>query len=206
MEVEGAEVIGMRETAQGSRAFHLDIPGLIVVEPRSFGDARGFFLETYHANRYAELGVAAEFVQDNLSFSPRGVLRGLHFQLPRLQAKLVSVFAGEVLDVALDIRRGSASFGRWAAVRLDGESRRQLFVPRGFAHGFCVLSETAYFSYKCDDYYAPADERCIAWDDPDLGIRWPLSAPTLSAKDSAGLRLRDFAPADLPAWPAGTDT
>lgn len=203
MDVQGAKVSEIRETAQGTRALHLDIPGLVVIEPRSFGDARGFFLETYHSRRYTELGVDARFVQDNLSFSPRGVLRGLHFQLPSLQAKLVSVMAGEVLDVAVDIRRGSPGFGRWATVRLDGESRRQLFVPRGFAHGFCVLSETAYFSYKCDDYYAPGDERCIAWNDPDLAIRWPLDAPTLSAKDSAGVRLRDFKAEELPAWSAG---
>jgi dTDP-4-dehydrorhamnose 3,5-epimerase len=203
VEVLGASVAATRESAQGTRVLHLDIPGLVVIEPRSFGDARGFFVETYHAQRYAALGVDASFVQDNLSFSPRGVLRGLHFQLPRLQAKLVSVIAGEVLDVAVDIRRGSPTFGRWAAVLLDGDSRRQFFVPRGFAHGFCVLSDAAHFSYKCDDYYAPADERCIAWDDPDLAIRWPLSAPTLSAKDAAGVRLADIVPAALPEWPGG---
>ncbi len=202
MEVRGAQVTETRTSAQGTQAVLLDIPGLVLIAPRSFGDARGFFLETYHQARYAEFGLHAEFAQDNLSFSARGVLRGLHFQAPQPQAKLVSVVAGEVFDVAVDVRHGSPTFGRWAGVHLSGENRWQFFVPKGFAHGFCVLSETAYFSYKCDGYYAPAHEQAVHWADPDLAIEWPVPAPSLSAKDQAGIRLRDFPVAKLPAYKA----
>jgi dTDP-4-dehydrorhamnose 3,5-epimerase len=197
MEVKGATIADVVTSKQGSQAATLSIPGLVLIAPRVFGDARGFFLETYQQARYAEFGIEAHFDQDNLSFSARGVLRGLHFQSPQAQAKLVSVVAGEVFDVAVDIRRGSPTFGLWAGVHLSGENRWQFYIPKGFAHGFCVLSETAYFSYKCAGYYAPADERTLHWSDPDLGIEWPLRTPTLSDKDATGMRLRDFPPEHL---------
>jgi len=196
MEVKGATIVDVITSKQGSQAATLSIPGLVLIAPRVFGDARGFFLETYQQSRYSEFGIEAHFDQDNLSFSARGVLRGLHFQSPQAQAKLVSVVAGEVFDVAVDVRRGSPTFGLWAGVHLSGENRWQFYIPKGFAHGFCVLSETAYFSYKCAGYYAPAHERSLHWADPDLNINWPLESPTLSAKDLAGIRLRDQ-PLDL---------
>lgn len=200
MEVKGATIVDTITSAQGSRAARLSIPGLTLVAPRIFGDPRGFFLETYHAARYAEFGIQANFQQDNLSFSARGVLRGLHYQEPHAQAKLVSVVAGEVFDVAVDLRRGSPTFGQWAGVCLSGENRWQFFVPKGFAHGFCVVSETAFFSYKCDGYYAPAHERALHWADPDVGIEWPFAAPSLSGKDAAGTRLRDIPLEALPVY------
>lgn len=198
MDVKGAHIIQTLTTAQGTTGARLSIPGLVVIAPRVFGDARGFFLETYHRARYAELGIDAVFEQDNLSFSARGVLRGLHFQNPDAQAKLVSVVAGEVFDVAVDIRRGSPTFGQWAGVHLSADNRWQFFIPKGFAHGFCVLSETAFFSYKCDGYYAPAHEHSVHWADPDLGITWPMASPTLSAKDLAAPRLRDLSDGVFP--------
>lgn len=167
------------------------LPGVVVIEPKVFGDARGFFLETYNQARYAEVGLPARFVQDNLSFSARGVLRGLHYQLPTMQGKLVSVLQGEVFDVAVDIRRGSPTFGKWEGILLSADNKRQFFVPEGFAHGFVVLSETALFSYKCTNLYRPQEEGSIRWDDPDLGIDWRFAEPTLSTKDAAALRLRD---------------
>jgi dTDP-4-dehydrorhamnose 3,5-epimerase len=169
-----------------------NIPGLVVLEPKVFGDDRGFFMETWNKARYEEAGIRAEFVQDNLSFSQQGVLRGLHFQNPNPQGKLVSVLQGEVYDVAVDIRKGSPTFGQWEAVTLSAENRRQFYVPPGFAHGFCVTSETALFAYKCTDFYDPQAEGCIRWDDPDLAIDWPVSQPELSAKDAAGVRLSDL--------------
>ena len=202
MEAKGAQIAEIRTSAQGTKAALLEIPGLVLIAPKMFGDARGFFLETYHQARYAELGINASFEQDNLSFSAKGVLRGLHFQAPQAQAKLVSVVAGEVFDVAVDVRRGSPTFGRWAGVHLTGENRWQFFVPKGFAHGFCVLSDTAYFSYKCDGYYAPAHEQSVYWADPDLAIDWPVTSPSLSAKDRAGVRLKDFPIDKLPAFKA----
>lgn len=168
-----------------------ELPGVLIVEPKVFGDSRGFFLETFNARRYAEHGIALPFVQDNLSFSARGTLRGLHFQNPQTQGKLVSVLHGEVYDVAVDVRDGSPTFGRWAGVTLSAENKRQFYVPPGFAHGFCVTSETALFSYKCTDAYAPQAEGSVAWDDPDLAIPWPVSVPLLSPKDAAAPRLRD---------------
>jgi dTDP-4-dehydrorhamnose 3,5-epimerase len=169
----------------------LPIPGLLIIEPKVFGDPRGFFMELFHAGRYAAAGVGAPFVQDNLSRSAQGVLRGLHIQNPRPQGKLVTVLAGRVLDVAVDVRRGSPTFGQHAVVELSAENRRQLWVPRGFAHGFAVLSETADFFYKCDDVYSPADELVIRWDDPALGIDWGVEAPALSARDSAAAPLAE---------------
>ncbi len=161
-----------------------------IIQPRVFGDSRGFFLETFQADRYAELaGITLPFVQDNHSRSTRGVLRGLHFQRSRPQGKLVRCVKGEVLDVAVDIRQDSPTFGRWVAEILSEDNKRQLWIPPGLAHGFVVLSETADFEYKCTDYYDPSAEGCLIWNDPDLGIDWKISDPQLSAKDAQGLRL-----------------
>lgn len=170
-----------------------ELPDVLILEPRVFGDERGFFYESFNARAFSEAtGLNREFVQDNHSRSQRGVLRGLHYQLQQAQGKLVRVTAGEVYDVAVDIRRSSPTFGRWVGVHLSAENKRQLWLPEGFAHGFLVLSEYAEFLYKTTDYYAPAHERCIRWDDPSLAIDWPLdSAPQLSAKDQAGLSLAD---------------
>jgi dTDP-4-dehydrorhamnose 3,5-epimerase len=169
------------------------LSGLLVVRPDVFRDARGFFLETYHARRYAEHGVAATFVQDNHSHSTRGTLRGLHAQRARPQGKLVRAVAGEMFDVAVDIRRGSPTFGRWFGIRLSGENFVQLYVPPGFAHGFCVLSEQVDVEYKCTDFYDRSDEITVAWDDPAIGIEWPVSDPTLSDRDRAAPRLAEIA-------------
>jgi len=171
-----------------------DISGLLIIEPKVFGDARGFFLETWNLLRYREAGIAADFVQDNLSFSRRGILRGLHFQNPNPQGKLLQVLQGEVFDVAVDVRRGSPTFGKWHGLILNAENKRQFYVPPGFAHGFVVLSETALFQYKCTESYSPKDELAIRWDDPDIGIEWPLKEPLLSERDAKGLRLRDIPP------------
>jgi dTDP-4-dehydrorhamnose 3,5-epimerase len=163
-----------------------ELPDVVVIEPQVFGDARGFFLETWSARGYAEAGLHMTFVQDNWSRSSRGILRGLHYQLRHPQGKLVRVTQGEVFDVAVDLRRGSPSFGRWTGTILSAENHRAMYVPPGFAHGFYVLSESADFQYKCTDLYMPAHERTIAWDDPAIGIRWPLvggARPTLSDKD-----------------------
>ena len=162
------------------------LSGVLLIEPRVFGDARGFFCETYQAERYAAAGIAARFVQDNVSRSGRGTLRGLHFQAPpHAQAKLVSCLDGAVFDVAVDLRVGSPTFGRWTGAELSADNMRQMFVPEGFAHGFVVTSETALFSYKCSDVYAPEVEGAIVWNDPDLAIDWPVSDPILSARDAA---------------------
>ncbi len=170
-----------------------DIAGCCVIDPDVHGDERGFFLETFQARRYAEeAGIDREFVQDNHSRSARHVLRGLHFQRERPQGKLVRCVRGEVLDVAVDIRRDSPSFRRWVAVRLSEENKRQFWLPPGLAHGFLVLSDTADFEYKCTDYYDPADEGCLLWNDPDVGIEWPVDDPLLSDKDRRGLRLREI--------------
>ncbi|RDK12135.1 dTDP-4-dehydrorhamnose 3,5-epimerase [Cupriavidus lacunae] len=170
------------------------IPEVLLFEPRVFGDERGFFFESFNQKRFEDLtGSAVTFVQDNHSLSARGVLRGLHFQLdPMAQGKLVRVVRGEVFDVAVDIRPQSSTFGQWVGERLSGENKRQLWIPRGFAHGFVVLSAEAEFLYKTDNYYSPEHERSIRWDDPSIGIEWPLEeAPTLSAKDTAALGLAD---------------
>jgi len=175
-----------------------DIPEVLIIEPKIFGDVRGFFLETYQHERYAAHGISLPFIQDNLSRSSRGVLRGLHFQNPMSQGKLVSVVKGSVLDVALDVRRGSPTFGRHVAVQLDDDNRRQLWVPRGFAHGFIVLSETADFAYKCDNNYSPKDEIVVRWNDPELGIAWGIDNPSLSARDAAAPLLKDVS--NLPLY------
>ena len=168
------------------------LPDVLLLEPRVFGDARGFFFESWNEREFERAGIRARFVQDNHSRSEKGVLRGLHYQIRRPQGKLIRVIAGEIFDVAVDVRRSSPRFGRWEGIRVSAESHRLLWVPVGFAHGFCVLSEFAEMLYKTTDFYAPEHERCILWDDPELHIDWPLSgAPTLSAKDAAGVRLRD---------------
>ena len=170
-----------------------ELPGVLVIEPKVFGDERGFFYESFNARDFAQAsGLELQFVQDNHSRSQKGVLRGLHYQVEHAQGKLVRVTAGEVLDVAVDIRRSSAHFGKWASVRLSAENNRQLWIPPGFAHGFVVLSEYAEFLYKTTDYYTPSAERCIRWDDPELNIDWQLAGPpTLSAKDQNGKNLKD---------------
>jgi dTDP-4-dehydrorhamnose 3,5-epimerase len=166
-----------------------DLPGVLLIEPQVFGDERGFFLEAWSADRYEGQGIAARFVQDNLSKSRRGTLRGLHLQNPYGQGKLVQVITGEVFDVAVDVRVGSPTFGRYYGAMLSEANKHQLYIPPGFAHGFCVTSDEAIFAYKCTEGYHPEAELTIAHDDPDLGIPWPLSSRTLSKKDLAGLRL-----------------
>ncbi len=165
------------------KALSTELEGVLIIEPRVFGDHRGFFLETYQQRRYRNSGVEAHFVQDNLSFSVRRTLRGLHYQFPNEQAKLVQVLDGEIYDVAVDIRYGSPTFGRYVGVVLSSQNHRQLYIPKGFAHGFCVLSDTALFAYKCDDYYAPEHEGGICWNDPQISIDWPLKDPILSDRD-----------------------
>jgi len=170
------------------------IPEVVVLEPRVFGDERGFFFECWNRRAFAEAGLDIEFVQDNHSKSQRGILRGLHYQTQNVQGKLVRVVAGEVFDVAVDLRRDSPSFGRWVGMTLSAANHRVMWIPPGFAHGFYVTGESAEFLYKCSDYYAPEHEVSIRWDDPEIGIDWPLvggAPPTLSAKDAAGLSFRD---------------
>jgi dTDP-4-dehydrorhamnose 3,5-epimerase len=167
------------------------LPEVVVIEPDVHRDGRGFFLETYHEAKYAAGGIGARFVQDNLSHSTRGTLRGLHAQWRRPQGKLVRAVSGEMFDVAVDVRRGSPSFGRWVGVTLSGDNFRQLYIPAGFAHGFCVLSDELNVEYKCTELYDPGGELSILWNDPELAIAWPLPAPVLSAKDAAAPRLRE---------------
>jgi len=170
------------------------LPGVIRIEPRIFSDERGFFMETWQAQRFRDAGIDVEFVQDNLSHSSKGTLRGLHYQIQQSQGKLVRVVSGEVFDVAVDLRKSSPNFGRWVGEILSAKDKHQLWVPPGFGHGFLVLSDTADFEYKCTDYYAPEFERAIRWDDPDIGIDWPLPSgrqPVLSAKDAAAPFLKD---------------
>ena len=172
---------------------HSKLKGCVIIEPRVFGDERGFFLETFQAVRYEqEAGIDLPFVQDNHSRSTRGVLRGLHFQKTKPQGKLVRVVRGEVYDVAVDIRKGSATFGEWEGVILSEDNKKQFWVPPGFAHGFVVLSATADFEYKCTDYYDRSDEGSILWSDPDLNIPWPIANPVLSTKDESAKRLVDL--------------
>lgn len=177
-----------------------ELPGVLLVEPNVFGDVRGFFMETWQAARYRDAGLPERFVQDNHSRSRRGVLRGLHYQLVQPQGKLVWVTRGAVFDVAVDVRRGSPTFGRWFGCVLDDVDHRQLYIPPGFAHGFCVLSEEADFFYKCTDYYHPASERGIAWNDPEIGIDWPLQEVALSGKDQQNRCLSAQADEDLPTY------
>ena len=167
------------------RVTETSLPGVLLIEPVVHRDGRGFFVETYHADRYREHGIAAPFVQDNHSRSIQGTLRGLHLQLQRPQGKLIHVIEGEIFDVAVDVRRGSPAFGRWVAVNLSADNFRQVYVPPGFAHGFCVISPIAQVEYKCTDLYDPASEMGIVWNDPAIGIAWPTREPVLSARDSA---------------------
>jgi len=169
------------------------LSGVVLVEPRVFEDARGFFMETYHAPRFAAAGIGQEFVQDNHTRSVKSTLRGLHFQVTRPQGKLVRVVAGEVFDVAVDLRRGSPTFARWHGLVLSAENRLQIYIPPGFGHGFCVLSDTADVLYKCTEVYDPGGDRSIRWDDPRIGIDWPVRDPLLSAKDAAAPTLDAYA-------------
>jgi len=170
--------------------FHpTELAGVVVVEPKVFEDDRGFFMESYHRPKFAAAGIDAEFVQDNHSRSRRGVLRGLHYQLNHPQGKLIRVIQGEIYDVAVDLRRSSPTFGCWYGCALSAGNRRQMYVAPGFAHGFCVTSETAEVIYKCTDIYRPEDEQTLLWNDPELGITWPVEKPTISLKDERGLPL-----------------
>lgn len=172
----------------------LDLPlaGLKLLRPRVFPDTRGYFLETWQQKKLANLGFSEKFVQDNMSFSKQGVLRGLHYQCPSWQGKLVLVLQGEIFDVAVDIRRDSPTFGKWHGVTLDDRRHEQLYVPRGFAHGFCVTSDTARVMYKCTDFYAPGEEYTLLWNDPAIGIDWPVRNPILTDKDAHGKLLKDL--------------
>lgn len=177
------------------------IPGLVVIEPVVHGDHRGFFMETWHAGRYSALGLPDHFVQSNLSRSAAGVIRGLHYQNPQPQGKLVSVLEGRAFDVAVDIRPDSPTFRQWAAVELSAENHRQFYIPEGFAHGFCTLGGPVLLSYLCTAEYSAQHDAAIAWDDPDIGIEWPLETGQLSAKDAAAPRLVDIDPDSLPGMP-----
>jgi len=179
-----------------------EIPGILLIEPDVYSDGRGFFVETWSRHRYAQAGVAGDFVQDNVSRSCRDTLRGLHLQQPHAQGKLVHVLDGEVFDVVVDVRVGSPTFGRWMGTVLSVANHRQIYIPAGFAHGFCVTSDSALFAYKCTDLYHPEAETGVAWDDPDLAIDWPTRAPRLSQKDSRFTRLGEIDRARLPQWQA----
>ena len=183
------------------KVIETSIPEVLLIEPKVFGDQRGFFIESWQAKRYTEAGIPGPFVQDNLSFSQKGVLRGLHFQNPNTQGKLVYVLQGEVFDVAVDIRVGSPTFGQWMGYTLSAANKRQLWVPEGFAHGFCVTSDIALFAYKCTSLYAPDCEQSIRWDDPAIGIDWPVAVPSLSGKDSQARGLADILVEQLPKYP-----
>ena len=183
------------------------LPGVIVVEPKLFPDERGFFLETFHERKYREggiPGIPASFVQDNQSRSVKGTLRGLHSQRQQPQGKLVRAIEGEIFDVAVDVRRGSPTFAQWVGVVLSAEKLLQLYVPPGFVHGFCVLSDIAQVEYKCTDFYAPNDEQSVIWNDPDIGIDWPIADPVLAAKDRSAPRLKEILQL-LPEYTIGHD-
>ena len=177
-----------------------ELAGVLIFEPRVFSDDRGWFMETWRRQQYKEAGIEEDFVQDNVSFSRKDTLRGLHFQSPQSQGKLVQVLEGKVLDVAVDIRVGSPAFGKWVSAELSRENHRQMYVPAGFAHGFCVISETAVFSYKCTDYYNASTEMGVAWNDPDIGIDWQVDKPVLSQKDSGYPALKDIPIEKLPVF------
>jgi dTDP-4-dehydrorhamnose 3,5-epimerase len=178
----------------------MSLPEVLLIEPQRFGDARGYFLETWREERYREVGIALPFVQDNLSRSSRGILRGLHLQNPNAQGKLVYVLVGEVFDVAVDVRVGSPNFGKWTGTTLSADDHRQLWIPPGFAHGFLVVSDVALFAYKCTTAYSARDELGVAWNDPAIGIPWPSGEPQLSAKDAALPRLADIDKSRLPRY------
>ena len=176
------------------------LPGVLIFEPKVLPDGRGYFLETWSLKRYEDAGIKESFVQDNVSFSQKGILRGLHFQCPQSQGKLVQVLSGQVFDVAVDIRAGSPAFGQWVSTILSEANHRQMYAPVGFAHGFCVLSETATFLYKCTDYYNSSTEAGIIWNDPEIGIDWPVKEPVLSDKDSRYPCLKDIPAGKLPQY------
>lgn len=176
------------------------LPGVLIIQPDIFKDKRGFFMETYHRKKYAEEGLDQSFVQDNLSYSIRGTLRGLHYQYPNAQSKLVQAVKGKIYDVVVDIRQGSPTFGQWTGVHLSDENKRQFFVPEGFAHGFCVISDTAFVIYKCSDFYTPESEKGLLWSDPDIGIDWPVKEPLLSPKDIQCPNLKDIPSECLPEY------
>ena len=182
------------------KVIQTSLPGAVVIEPQVFGDARGFFYESYNQAKYADAGITAKFVQSNVSRSSKGVLRGLHYQWPNPQGKLVSVLEGEVYDVAVDIRRGSPTFGQWAGVMLTAENHRHFWIPEGFAHGFCVLSEYATFSYQCTALYDAKADAGVRWNDAALGIDWPISSPQLSEKDLKAPLLADIPAERLPVF------
>lgn len=182
------------------KVIQASLKGVLILEPQVFKDRRGFFMEIHHQKRYSQPGLNHIFVQDNLSHSVHSTLRGLHYQLNHPQAKLVQVIKGSVFDVSVDIRLGSPSFGKWTGIHLSDENRRQVFVPEGFAHGFCVLSETADVIYKCTDFYAPDDDGGILWSDPTIAVDWPIIDPLLSDKDSQYPLLKDILPERLPVY------
>ena len=177
-----------------------ELDGVLIIEPNVFGDKRGYFVETYQRQRYADAGIDVDFVQDNLSFSKKGALRGLHYQHPHEQAKLVQVIQGEVFDVVVDIWIGSPTFGKWIGQHLSDENKQQIYVPEGFAHGFFVLSDTAIFHYKCSDFYAPDCEGGMLWSDPDVAIDWPLDSPIVSDKDAQFSLLKEIVADRLPSY------
>lgn len=176
------------------------LDGVLIIEPDVFGDSRGFFMETWNRRRYEEAGVRETFFQDNVSFSCKGVVRALHFQNPNAQGKLVFTMKGEVFDVAVDVRVGSPTFLKWVGVTLSMENKRQLYIPPGFAHGFAVTSDDALFVYKCTDFYDPKAERSIIWNDPNIGINWPVDNPILSARDAKAPRFKEFDRSLLPVY------
>jgi dTDP-4-dehydrorhamnose 3,5-epimerase len=178
------------------------LPGVLELRPKIFRDARGFFMETYHAGKFAGIGIADSFVQDNHSRSAKGTLRGLHYQLQHPQSKLCRVIEGEALDVAVDIRLGSPHFGRWTSVRLSAAEQNQIYIPAGFAHGFLALTEGVQFLYKCGDFYDPSDEHGVLWNDPGLRISWGVSGPLVSEKDLKNPKLSDISPELLPRYPS----
>jgi dTDP-4-dehydrorhamnose 3,5-epimerase len=177
-----------------------ELEGVVIIEPDVFGDPRGYFMETYNQHRYQDLGIKSVFKQDNMSFSRKGTLRGLHYQYPKTQAKLVQTIKGGVFDVIVDIRRGSSTFGKWIGKYLSDENQQQIFIPEGFAHGFCVASEYAIIIYKCSEFYAPDCERGLLWSDPDLNIDWPIEALLVSDKDKRNPCLRDIPEKRLPVY------
>lgn len=180
------------------KQFDTSLPEVKLIEPRIFSDSRGFFFENWNSNRYCEMGISDPFVQDNISFSKQNVIRGLHFQHPNDQGKLISVLEGEIFDVAVDIRPNSSHFKKWIGFNLSSTNHRQLWIPKGFAHGFAVLSSTALVSYKTTQYYSPKDELTLRWDDPTVNVSWPIETPILSDKDLSGKQLNQFCDTMLP--------
>ena len=183
------------------KLYTTSIADLVIIEPTVFEDTRGYFFESYHAQKLRELGIDLHWIQDNQSYSKQGTLRGLHYQLaPYAQAKLVRVLEGEIWDVAVDLRKGSPTFGKWEGIKLSAANKQQLFIPKGFAHGFCVLSETVLLSYLCTEVYHAEYDAVLAWDDPDIDIDWPVDSGRLSPKDASAPRLRDITPEALPRY------